>query len=306
MTVVRTLRTSDVDPLVAHVSDTLAHHARREPLLSGDVIQDVLAAAFRSASDSTWIATEHDAIVGHLHANVLDDPLDGPSAWTGPDGVSANSADDLLALLEVATPHWRDRRARRHHVWQARDDEVEHWWKRQGYRADRVRAARRLEGVPEVHTPDLYRIRRGRRADLDAAVSLDAILEVEQSGGTVNRERLAQSEVELRRTLEDPDTRHYVITYGHEVVGQAVAFELDPMRGNHPRTILVSDVVVRPDHRRRGVAAAVVGSALRDAWERGADYAQVTWHEDNVGAGAFWGALEFTPVYRRFSRDLIL
>ena len=79
---------------------------------------------------------------------------------------------------------------------------------------------------------------------------------------------------------------------GNEVAGAVIAFRSQ----DNPDDVYIQDVITHPEHRRRGVASALL-TAVRDrATTWGCHRLYLTSEPDNTGAQATWAALGFTNV----------
>lgn len=77
-----------------------------------------------------------------------------------------------------------------------------------------------------------------------------------------------------------------------QLVGVAIAFRSQ----DRPDDVYVQDVVTHPDHRRRGIARALLDSVHQQASTWGCRRLYLTSEPDNQAAGATWLSLGFTNV----------
>lgn len=77
-----------------------------------------------------------------------------------------------------------------------------------------------------------------------------------------------------------------------EVAGTIIAFRSQ----DSPGDVYVQDVMTHPDHRRRGIARALVAHLRDRVKERGCDRIYLTSEPDNIAARAAWESLGFQNV----------
>ena len=82
---------------------------------------------------------------------------------------------------------------------------------------------------------------------------------------------------------------------GDPLVGYAVTLRV----GDPAELVDLQRIAVRPDHRRRGLARALLEAALADAADSGADRMLLEVSADNPGALAFYAAEGFAEIDRR-------
>lgn len=82
---------------------------------------------------------------------------------------------------------------------------------------------------------------------------------------------------------------------GDPLVGYAVTLRV----GDPVELVDLQRIAVHPDHRRRGLARALLAAALADAADRGADRMLLEVSADNPGALAFYAAEGFAEIDRR-------
>ena len=128
------------------------------------------------------------------------------------------------------------------------------------------------------------------------------VLEQHQ-GGDIETSRASREE-DLIETIEDPDTSYFIVENDGDPVAHCVSFPLPPRRSSHDETAHLSDVVVLEEHRRRGIATALIDEVLRAAHQEGARFAEVNWRSTNVQARSFWLDYGFTSTYVRLRANL--
>ena len=142
--------------------------------------------------------------------------------------------------------------------------------------------------------PDTIRIRRARSYDLNEIADLwtDCGLVPSLRGFRNEMERMLLRAPELFLVAVDASN-------GGEVLG-AVLGSYDG------RVATVSRLATHPDHRRRGVASALVDDFARALADLGAGDALLLVLDSNPDADRFWAAIDYThardvPAYRRGS-----
>ena len=99
----------------------------------------------------------------------------------------------------------------------------------------------------------------------------------------------------FRDAMGRPDSVVLVAEADGDVVGMAYGEARMPSRFSDERALEVSGVVVRADHRGKGVGRALVREASRFAAERGIPWMELKTFAPNRGAMDFWESLGFTP-----------
>ncbi|MCK5798764.1 MAG: GNAT family N-acetyltransferase [Deltaproteobacteria bacterium] len=105
----------------------------------------------------------------------------------------------------------------------------------------------------------------------------------------------------------DDDARLVVVEEGGELLGAAIGRVYDapedpiiaPLRRVH-----VAALVVRPDHRRRGLGRALMDAIATWGAEQGAEQLVLTVWAGNEGAQALYDALDYHEVNRVLVKDL--
>jgi ribosomal protein S18 acetylase RimI-like enzyme len=149
---------------------------------------------------------------------------------------------------------------------------------------------------------DLYRVRMAGHADLPGArsVMLDTFY---REFGHGYRPQWHADVIDLAGAyLDNPRHALFVAVKGDEVVGTTAVRAQGPSSPPHPawlaerysgtRTAQLFRVYVRPDHRRHGLARALVGAATRFIAET-PGYEQIYLHTDTriTGAEPFWRSI---------------
>jgi ribosomal protein S18 acetylase RimI-like enzyme len=302
---IRKLLVTDIDALTARVAQRIVDDATMRSLVNPEFSRDELRDALTSSTASTWVALNGKQLVGHLYGALLASDNYGQGVWIGPDGASYDNADVLDSLYSVAGQEWIDAGAREHYVWTLDDPSTTTPWLDLGFAKMHVRGV--MELLEGHHLLDhRYQLRHGNLDDVDTAISLDNELERAQSEGPSFSLGLstASQRDEWIETLSDPDARHFVVDFNGSPVAQCVTFPLPKQRSSFDATMHLSAVVVLAEHRGRGVARAMVDTALNDARERGFRYAATNWRISNRQANRYWTSYGFKTTYVRLHRTI--
>jgi ribosomal protein S18 acetylase RimI-like enzyme len=144
---------------------------------------------------------------------------------------------------------------------------------------------RPLDDIPEPEVPESYVVRPLRDADLAARVELGR-LAFGRTALTVGKLRAARAgpgydpELDLLAVDDRGEPAAFALCWAHRRTGLG---QFEPL-GCHP------------DHRRRGLARAVIAEGLRRLRDRGALEALVETGSDNAGACALYEACGFQVV----------
>jgi len=298
--IVRALQGGDLGVVATRVEQRLVSDAQRNPLVNPHFDSAVFTAALAHATDHTWVARERGLIVGHLFGALLESAEYGWSAWVGPDGVSFDDETALFALYRTANASWVRDGAREHFVWVFDAETDTRPWRELNFYPAHRRGIMSLATVANHELPPGYVLRRGGVGDLELALTLDRVIDAAESFKGANDANV--SEAQWRELLDDDEVTHYVVEYSGRGVAQCVTYPLAPRRGSFDDTVHVSAVAVLDEHQHRGVAQALVTTALLDARTSGAHYAETNWRVTNEPADAFWTEYGFLPTYVQLRR----
>jgi ribosomal protein S18 acetylase RimI-like enzyme len=95
--------------------------------------------------------------------------------------------------------------------------------------------------------------------------------------------------------LDEENDRLLVAVAGDEVVGTAFAHVMVPSTVSDEPAVELSGVIVRPDHRGRGIARALTTEAARFARERGIRRITIKVFAQNEDGMKLWESLGFRP-----------
>ncbi len=282
----------DLAPIAGRVVQTLALAAALFPSVEATV--DAVDTARALSGAPVWVARRAGALVGHLTASIV--PVgDHDEAWLSPDAWSYDALDDLAALYADAASAWRVDGVREHVVWSFDDPRWTEGWLELGF-AREVRRGARTSPARPVSAPPGYRLRRARFQPTVAA-ALSALVDEAETGAPTFRRRPPVTDP----APDDRDGRWYVVEHRSEVVAQCLAMDYPPTLGVRTGTTHLSAVAVRPEHRRRGLARALVEYVA--ARER-ASVLDVAWRTANRPASALWASRGFSPVAIGLRRTL--
>ena len=301
MALIRNLNVEDISFIASRVARRLRYEAQQNPLINPDFDAGAFESALFGAREGTWVCDE-GSLMGHIYGAVLQGSSEQTGVWIGPDGVSFDSPSDLKELYKVASTEWKSRGASEVFVWVLNSKSSLQPWSDLGFEIVHEHGVMKLDSLQSRSLPLEYNVRLGGPQDLPTALALDDLLEQYQ-GGDVETSRASREE-DLIETIEDPDTSYFIVENKGDPVAHCVSFPLPPRRSSHDETAHLSDVVVLADHRRKGIATALIDEALRNAQEEGARFAEVNWRSTNVQAKAFWLDYGFTSTYVRLRAAL--
>ena len=162
--------------------------------------------------------------------------------------------------------------------------------------------ARRAERAPAG-----VRIRPAGEVDLESVLDLYRHLDGLQRPWRVFEPRagaLAETEARYREALAERDRILVVAEEGGRLVGMGHGALVLPSSMSDERALDISNVVVLPSRRRRGVARAIVAELVAFGHERGARTAVIKTFAANEPAVAFWSELGFRARLVQMVADL--
>jgi len=303
---IRPLQSLDVDEVVERITHQLGDDANRNPLVSPTIAAAPLADALRRSTAATWVALENDTIVGHLYGALLENATYGYGVWIGPDGVSYDRPDVLSDLYAAAGQEWIDADALEHYVWVLDDAASINPWYQLGFARVHQKGVLALDSSRSHSLPAGYELRTGSLDDLDLAVAMTDLIDRAQEAGPSFAIHLStgSQRSDLEETLSDPDVRYYVVEHRGDAVGQCITFPLPERRGSFDATLHLSAVVVRDDHRGRGVGTAMIDAALTAARDEEFEFVETNWRVTNRRAHHYWTRYGFRPTYVRLHRTI--
>lgn len=296
---------SDASAIGQRVADQLIRDSMIEPLISSIFSRAEFERALATTTGPLWVDDSDGRICGHLYGATFDDPLYGRQTWSGPDGYSYDSVNVLDQLCDEAYREWRRDGSTAHVVWVLAGPGSRDWTQRRYDRVS-VRGALALTKPFEVKWPASSSLRRATFADLEVALTFDAMIDVAQGVELDARtdEQRAASRADVIELLEDPECRYYLVEVNGHLAAQCVTFRLPEMRGNYANTLYLGSVAVSPTYRRRGIATTLLHAVLNEAISDGFGHVEVRWHADNLEATSLWSSAGFRPTYVQLRRSL--
>ncbi len=295
---IENLSAKTLDHVVARVVTHQRELHERHALIASDVDGVALGEQLYEQREHVAVASTNDHVTGHLRGTILGH--DDASVWIGPDSVSYDDARTLESLYQVQAERWVARGATRHYVWVARD-EIEPWLTL-GFALAHQRGVLSLATHEASSMIEGYTIRRGALGDLDTAVHLDHILDDAQRASPSFLSPTGDARTQWRESLEDPDAHHFIVERDGVAVAQCLYFGLDQRVGSFERTAHLSAVSVQREHRRLGVARAMVDHALAHAANEGFTHVETNWRVTNRRAARYWESYGFCATYTRLFR----
>jgi GNAT superfamily N-acetyltransferase len=154
-------------------------------------------------------------------------------------------------------------------------------------------------------------IRRAVHGDYEAICELADLMDQPQREALPERFRKPSGAVRLRgrteKLMHDPDTFLAVAELDGRVVGvtNCGLIRMGDFPQKHPiMSLLVRGLVVRPELRRKGIAAVLVEKAIAWARDKGAAEVQANVYDFNRPAAAFFASLGLAPLSHRLVRHL--
>ncbi len=157
---------------------------------------------------------------------------------------------------------------------------------------------------PPVH-PDAP-IRPARDQDLDALVGLFGLLDEMQRPWRVFEPRadpLAEAAARFREAIDDPNAHLIVAQDGGHVVGMGMGRIAAVSSSSDEPALDVSNVIVLPSHRGRGIGSAIARDLADFARRGGARLVTLRVFSGNDEAIAFWSQLGFRPRFVQMFSD---
>jgi len=153
------------------------------------------------------------------------------------------------------------------------------------------------------------RVRVARMQEMDRVAALWAMITEHHAGldplFSMRRGTVAEGELRelLRAMSRDPDAEILVFDASGEEEGPSDLVGLCIVRIDHAPPILeeteraeITDVGVRPTHRRQGIARQLVAAAFDWIRDRGVERVELQVASGNVEGQAFWRALGFSDL----------
>lgn len=113
-----------------------------------------------------------------------------------------------------------------------------------------------------------------------------------------------QAESMLKRSVDDPDTRVFLIEHADKPAGMLVAQRTRSKGFSHAETVDISKMIIETNYRGRGYGRRLVEAAEQFARESGATYLTGRVFSDNLSGTGFWEALQFRSRYEERARPV--
>ncbi len=203
------------------------------------------------------------------------------------------------ALYRAAAMQWTRAGCHAHAVsFLARDPEVERIWFWNGFGLTVVDAVRPLRPLGAPH-PDGFALSKATEDDVEDLLGLDAEhLQHYTESPPLMTVRPVRDGAAWREFLREPKNAAWLAMAGDGPAG-FIQFEGSSVGAadvvNAETTIAITGAFVRPAHRGRGLAPALLDAALHDYDARGFERCAVDFESFNPEAAAFW-VKYFEPV----------
>ncbi len=154
-----------------------------------------------------------------------------------------------------------------------------------------------------------YFIRQATKADANTVASMwaaiDALIVDPPFGGTQPNHIAHQQQI-IERTIDAPQGNVWMSCWQGNDVGTISAhiFERPQVRQSHIGVIY--GLWVEPEHRRNGIASALLETVRLYCHSQSVDALQVAWDHCNKDAAAFWQKQGFAPYEVIASQSLNL
>lgn len=298
------LLSEEAAPLLAvRIAEQLGRHAQDNPFISPTFDVGQLTEALRQARAETLVAVEDGRIIGHLYGAYLTNDLHGAGVWVGPDGASFDSGEILTDLYLRADERWRARGGFDQYVWALDDAATSAAWLALGFARAHQRGVLSLNAPRDVSLPAGYGVRRAMPTDIEACLVLDQVIdEANEQITHAGANNADNQRADLLDSLEDPEVHFYVVEHEGNIVAQCMTYPLLTRRGSFDQTLHLSSVATLPNHQRRGLATAVVNTALTNAFLAGFEYCETNWRVTNERASTYWINYGFHSTYVRLHR----
>ncbi|EJC79100.1 putative acetyltransferase [Rhizobium leguminosarum bv. trifolii WSM2297] len=148
------------------------------------------------------------------------------------------------------------------------------------------------------------RIRRARREDLPALVSIFAADAVGGHGDTTDPVAFADYVRAFAAIEASPDQALYVAECGGEVVGTFQTMVTTTLTGRGSSAMIIEAVQTRADRRGQGIGAGMIEFAIAEAKGRGMKRVALTSNAIRKDAHRFYERLGFKPSHLGFKMAL--
>jgi GNAT superfamily N-acetyltransferase len=278
--------------------------AQAYPAIAATFDEEALVHGLRGADNRVVVARQHGQVIGHLYGAIVPED-ESVAAWVAPGGASFANVDALASLYVACADRWRSSGVLVHHAWAVPGNDIAAWL-RLGFGLELQRGAMTINRFPAGGALPPYVLRAGTAADTGAAEALDRRQDDEATAGPLY---LARRDERRRRAdwseaLSDPETKYVLVECAGDAVAHGLAFPVPERLGSFSHSMHISGVYVAPDHRRAGLARAIVDRLLNDAAAKGFAHVETTWRVSDLAAERYWRNYGFTPTYVLLTRRI--
>lgn len=287
------------DDLEVLVERTIRQHRRAAgalPMLCPSIDYARLTIWLQEHEAETVVARRRHEIVGHL--TITEQTSDDGEAigWIDAHGATFDDAEVLDALWVHRTDDLLAQQVRHQRVWATADESVQPWLAL-GFRRSLERGVMKIAPFPPSPLPPGYALRRGTPADVERALALDALSDqAAQLGPVYERTDRIDGGQLWREYLADPTCTYLLIELAGAAVAHGAILALNDAVGDFPDRVHLTAVVVKEEHRQRGLARALADALLSGAATSGHRHAQTTWRTTDHRAGRYWRNYGFSPT----------
>ncbi len=140
----------------------------------------------------------------------------------------------------------------------------------------------------------IYKINKKKDLTADLIKSLNDLL------GHLSPKKYKVDKKRVRELLENCLLDIYLLEKGGKIVGMGSLHYFDTLV---KKSVWIEDVVVHPEHRKKGYGKKIITHMISQAKKRGANHADLSSRNDRVESHKFYKKLKFgrrnTSVYRR-------
>jgi len=263
----------------------------------------------RSALDGATgsVALEGGEVVGYLLGKHTTDDV-GPHIWSHVAGHAADDGEMVRELYAHAAGRWVDEGMRRHFVFVPAIPSLVDPWFRLSFGASAVLAAQHATTPPAWSAPGVT-VRRVEQADFAEVARLERLLYAEllesPSFSGIRVGTFEEFEAEWIEGESDERFVKFCAEVDGDVVGQLFLYRRPggDLRVP-PRSIDLASATTEPRFRGRGVATALMWTAVGWAHEHGVETIITDWRLTNLRAARFWPRRGFEETYLRLYRAI--
>ncbi|WP_372831896.1 GNAT family N-acetyltransferase [Pontibacterium sp.] len=147
-------------------------------------------------------------------------------------------------------------------------------------------------------TPQTFSIRPALESEIESIcqlwLKLDASKKQQPFGGDLQDEVKQRTENLVTHSITSETAISLVAETEDGLVGTLSAYIYEKPAVALPKIAVLYSLWVEPEHRRHGIASALLQAAETQLKTMGAQCLQVAWDSDNPTAAAFWQREQFT------------